>query len=463
MISLRFDKLAAITGGTLSNTEEASKMFAGVAIDSRSKCDGKLFVAIRGPQNDGHNYISSAIDKGASGIVAEFNFPNLERIPMDVPVVKVHNSHEAMLTMASYYRDRSRARFVAITGSNGKTTSRELTYQLLSAVEPYSYRSPGNLNNLYGVPLAIFGMPSDTKVAVLELGISTKSEMPRLAEIVRPQMVVITNVAPSHIEFLSSVEDVAQAKLQLVSAADDSVPVIINADDAVLVRETHKIRDNVITFGMEMKSDFQPDKVTTQESGETFVVIEGNQFRLSLVGRHQVYNLLAAYTVCRTLGYSFNNIDTENILLATEPMRGQRVKYKGIDFVIDCYNANPVSMYAGIEAFFTLQTSHRRVLILGDMLELGTEAVRYHRETGRMISNYDFDLAITVGPLAKFIAQEAKANGVTSDRLLYFNSAAECETEIEKLLQSDDLVYLKASRGIGLEAVLNPFSREEND
>jgi len=463
VISYRFDKLASITGGTLHNTKEASKMFTGVAIDSRLDCNGKLFVAIRGSQNDGHNYISAAIEKGACGIVAEFSYPDLASIPSYVPVMVVPNSHEAMLTMAAAYRATSRARFVAITGSNGKTTSKELTYHLLLSVEPHSYRSPGNLNNLYGVPLALFGVPSNAEVAVLELGISTKSEMPRLAKIVQPQVVAITNVGPSHLESLSSVEDVAQAKLQLVHATDETVSVIINADDSVLLNEMKKIRDNFITFGIKSKADFYPDSMEPQESGTTLVVIEGNRFNLPLVGQHQVYNLLTAYAICRTLGYNFNEIDTENLSLDTAPMRGQLIEHQGITFLTDCYNANPDSMRAGLEAFFSIQSSKRRVLILGDMLELGKDTIKYHREVGLLLTKYEFDMAILVGPLAMYMAQEAEANGINNSKLSCYSSVAECAADVKEILNTGDLVYLKASRGIGLEAVLDCFRNEEDN
>lgn len=463
MISLRFDKLAAITSGTLYNTEEASRSFSGVTIDSRADCDGKLFVALRGPHHDGHDFIAAAVDTGASGIVAEYSYPGLERIPGRVPVVAVDNSHEAMLTLAARYRNTCRARFVAITGSNGKTTSKELAYLLLNAVETNCYRSPGNLNNLFGVPLALLGVPAETAVAVLELGISTKSEMPRLSEIVHPHLIAVTNVGPSHLEFFDSIEDVARAKLELVRQADADVPVIVNADDSILINEMSKIRNDFVTFGLDSSATFFPDKMEITDSGETLVTIEDNSFRLPLMGRHQVSNLLVAYAICRTLGYNFDNIDTEDIVLTTAPMRGQRVTLGGIDFVVDCYNANPPSMMAGLEAFFTLNSPGRRVLILGDMLELGHDATRYHREVGEMLAPKDFDLGLFVGPLSKSVADVIKAKGVPSSKVQHFETAQECAVTVKDTLQPEDLVYLKASRGVGLEVVLDRFGRGEKN
>ncbi|MFQ6008846.1 MAG: UDP-N-acetylmuramoyl-tripeptide--D-alanyl-D-alanine ligase, partial [Candidatus Zixiibacteriota bacterium] len=238
---MRFDKLAAITGGRLCNRAHATKVFTGVSIDSRTIRTGELFFAIRGHKHDGHNFIAQAVDNGAGGIVAEYT-PNIGDVSGKVPVVTVHNSHEAMITLAKKYRETSTARFVAITGSNGKTTTKELAVRLVKAVEDRVYGSPGNLNNLYGAPLALFVMPAETKVAIMEMGISTPGEMTRLAQIVQPEIALITNVGPSHLEFLHSVEEVAQAKLELVKALSQDIPVILNADDAVLMSEAKKIR-----------------------------------------------------------------------------------------------------------------------------------------------------------------------------------------------------------------------------
>ena len=224
MIRLRFDKLAAAVGGTLYNTERAKSEFSGVSIDSRSVTEQQLFVAIRGERLDGHDYVTQALKRGASGLVVEYNYPGLQKVPGYIPVIAVRNSHEAMMQMAARYRNACPATFVGITGSNGKTTTKELTCSLLQAVETDIYRSPGNLNNLFGVPLALFGVPSDCRIAVIELGISTEVEMPRLAAMVHPEMIIITNIGPTHLEFLGSLEAVARAKLEPVSYTHLTLP-----------------------------------------------------------------------------------------------------------------------------------------------------------------------------------------------------------------------------------------------
>ena len=460
---MRFDNLAAITGGTVYNTDNAARSFAGVGIDSRSIGVGQLFVAIRGEHNDGHDFIKAAVESGAAGIVAEHTWPGLQNVRGDVVVVGVDNSHEAMLTLAANYRDKLDARIIGITGSNGKTTTKELTYHLLAAVTSDVYRSPGNLNNLYGVPLALFAIDQNTKHAVLELGISTDTEMPKLAEIVRPDLVAITNVGPSHLQFLDSVESVARAKLELVRNADDSVPLVVNADDSILMKQAMLVRDDLITFALDSEADFRVDAIEPDGVGSTNVTIEGYRFRLPLLGRHQVANLLAAYAIVRTLGFSFENVDTANIQLSTAPMRGQIVKHRGITFLSDCYNANPASVRAGLDAFFNIPAASRRIVVLGDMLELGRGAQKHHQEVGELLAQREFDLAALVGPLSKHTFDCLINAGIESSKLRHYLDAQTCAKDLGGVFRMNDLVYVKASRGIGLEAVIETMAHDGED
>jgi len=454
---LRYDKLAAITGGTLYNTEALNKVFTGVGIDSRTIEKDQLFVAIKGERTDGHKYIKSALSNGASGLLVEYDYPSFELIAGNVPFVTVIDSHEAMMMLAKEYRNTIDARFIGITGSNGKTTTKEILFSLLNALETGVYKSPGNLNNLYGVPLAMFGIPTGSRMAIFEMGISTKHEMPKLAEIVRPDIAVLTNIGSSHLEYLSTVEDVARAKLEIIKHTDEEIPAVINADDRILLEETHRVCSNIVTFGIESEADFHPDKIDIDENGFTQVVIENNPFTLQLPGRHQVYNLLAGYAVCRTLGYGFENVDTSAIEFDTAPMRGQRIELENITFIADCYNANPESVKAGLEAFFSIPSHQQRVIILGDMLELGSAGVEYHKEIGRLLSKYEFGKAVLVGKLAAYYKTGAVESGYSSDKFIHFDSAQTAANEIKSILNSDQIVYLKASRGIGLEKILEVF------
>ena len=455
---MSFTELATVVDGTLHNPSMADNMFQGVSIDSRSVKTNELFIAINGEVHDGHDYVEQAVKSGASVIISEKRQSVIERFSNLTPVISVDDSHQAMLKLAAYYRNQLNAKFIAITGSNGKTTTKELTYRLIKAVEEKIFCSPGNFNNLFGVPLALFQIEFDTKVVVMELGISTKNEMPKLAEIVKPDLVLFTNVGPSHLEFMNSVEGVARAKLELLMKADSNVPAIVNIDDQILYNEALKIRKNLISFGIERKADFVVDNIAKDENNNSLITIEGHTFVLPLIGRHQVYNLLAAYASFKTLVYNFENVDTKKIGLNTAPMRGQIIRKADICFVVDCYNANPESVKAGLESFFEFETSQRRIIILGDMLELGKEAEFYHKQIGDELSIKEYDLLITVGPLSKHINETAK-----SGNSYHYKDASQAAKEIKNLIQKDDFVFLKGSRGIGLELILNEFNYEESD
>jgi UDP-N-acetylmuramoyl-tripeptide--D-alanyl-D-alanine ligase len=284
------------------------------------------------------------------------------------------------------------------------------------------------------MPLSIFTIPETAKVAVMEMGISKPGEMTRLTEIVAPDIAVITNVASSHLEYLGSVDGVAKEKLEMVRLASPNAPVIVNADDPVLMRHVKTYRSHPVTFGFSQEAMIHPDSFEILSDGSSKLVIDGHDFHVPLLGRHYAYNLLTAYAVAKTLGYSFENVDTKSIQFSTAPMRGQSIYVNGITFIADCYNSNPQSLKAGLEAFAVVKTSHRKILIIGDMLELGEEETRFHTEIGASLGSFDCDAAIFVG-----------------------YDAASCASAMKQFLKADDVVYLKASRGIGLEAVLKAF------
>ncbi len=451
MIQLRFDQLATYCKGNLYNSSHNAKLFHGVSIDSRTLNTDELFIAINGEKQDGHAYIDNAIGKGAAGIVAESSYLQSNTLSDKIAVVAVDNSHTAMLALAKEYRNSLTAKAIAITGSNGKTTTKELTFALLQAVEKNVYKTPGNLNNLFGLPLTILGVDKECNAMVLELGISTENEMPQLADIAQPDVVLITNIGISHLEFLSTVEDVAKAKLELIKNTDSSVPLIINADDAVLVAETKNLCDSFITFSVDNDADYKVESITPHADGGNIVKIETHEFYLPLIGKHQVANLVAAYAAVRTLGYAFDDVDTMSIQLDTAPMRGQLIEVAGMKIIADCYNANPDSMKAGLKAFFDLKSNNRKVLILGDMLELGDDAKKYHAELGEYIASNKFDLLITVGKLAKEIYNNCNVSGLK--KVEYVDSMT-LSSVIISLVAKDDFIYIKGSRGVGLEKVL---------
>jgi len=439
--------------GQLMTAGATSQKFHGVAIDSRTIKEGELFIAIRGERHDGHNFINQALESGATGVIIDTRFEQNRRLSERSAVIVVENTHEAMIHLAQNYRQKTKAKIIGITGSNGKTTTKEFTYALLHAVEPKSYRSPGNLNNLFGAPLALFAMPQETKAAAIEMGISSKGEMTRLTGIVRPDVAVITNVGPSHLEFLTTVEDVARAKLEMVTASENNVPLVINADDELLVQEAKKVKKEFVTFAIDQEAGFKPKTIETTEIGSK-VTIDGNTFMINLFGRHSVYNLLAAYAACKTLGYDFAKVDTSKIKLHAAPMRGEVIEKGGVRIINDAYNANPESVKAGLDAFKNTPSKGRRILIIGDMLELGQRSEKYHRELGNSLALQEFSFAIIVGDWSRAVIEGARQAGISINKLRSFKNAAEASVGVGELIKAGDIVYVKGSRGVELEKII---------
>jgi len=458
---LSFGDLAREVEGQLLTEGSGMSSFNGVSIDSRTIANGQLFVAIRGEYNDGHDYISQAIEGGASGIISDSRFNQNKKIALRTPVVVVKDTHEAMIRLSSNYRKRINPKIIGITGSNGKTTTKEFTFALLRAVEPTAYRSAGNLNNLYGVPLALLSMPQNTKAAAIEMGISTKGEMSRLTKIVRPDVAVITNVGPSHLQFLSTVEDVAYAKLEIITESPE-MPLVINADNELLFVEGKKVSKNITTFGIDDEADFKPSSIETTDKGSR-VTIGNDTFSVGIFGRHGIYNLLAAYAACRTLGFDFSNVDCSKITLAASSMRGELIEKGGVRIINDAYNANPESVKAGLESFKATPAAGRRVLILGDMLELGERSEKFHRELGNSLSNFEFAFAIIVGEWSRAVLEGARQAGVSVNKLRSFKNVKEASFGIAELIKNGDLIYIKGSRGVGLEKLIDNINGEGND
>jgi len=458
------EQVAATAAGTLYNTEAADNICRGVSIDTRSLKPGELFVAIRGARLDGHEFVAEAIARGAAGVVVDRRYPRVQSLPGTVGVVAVPDTHRAMIQLAGTYRDSLPTRFVGITGSNGKTTTKEFAYRLLQALGVNSYRSPGNYNNLFGVPLALLAMPQDAAAAVLELGISTRSEMPQLADLVHPDVAVFTNVGASHLQAFLNPRGVARAKLELARRAGHGVAIVVNADDPILFAEARNVCSKLTTFGLTNEAHFRPESVTTEEDGASLVVIEGNRFRVRLPGRHQVYNLIAAYASVRCLGYTFNDVDTEAIDFESAPLRGQVRAVGGVTFVMDCYNANPDSVRAGLDSFAQVPADGARVVVLGDMLELGSESLRCHRSIGRYLAETKADRFLLVGPMAREMLNGAREAGLPQDRISHLPSVEAAARELRRQLNPGDHVFLKASRGIGLERVVDLLEeKRENE
>jgi len=460
MIVMDFNKLAQEIKGRLLNRKFGDDTFRGVSIDSRTVQENQLFIAIKGTNTDGHKYLDDAIEKKCGGLLVNNDFAPAWELQSKTPIVVVEDTHEAMMELARIQREQLTAKIIGITGSNGKTTTKEITWAILNSRNEHVYKSPGNFNNLYGLPLAILNISDDAEFAVMELGISIKGEMTRLAEIAKPDLILITNVGPTHLETLGSVEGVAEAKMELVDAAEDEVPVIINADDAVLVKAARKRKREFITFGFDKKADIPGVLSGVTGGGGSRIMIDGRPVETKLFGVHQAYNLLAGYAIAKTLGIEVIPDDLNNIEFVSASFRGDVERVDGLTIVADCYNANPTSMKSGLRSFehfvrYNRSDEGRSIAVIGDMLELGEDAEKYHREIGRLLAKLNFDLNVTVGPLSQAMHDAAIKAGLDKEKLRHFEDATVAGNQLIEKIQKGDIVYLKASRGIELEKIIN--------
>ncbi len=449
-------------GGTLNSQSLASSTFTGVSIDSRTLEKQELFVALEGEITDGHRFIDKAIRAGAAGLITNREYAQLRSHPT-IPSLSVDDTHVALIEMAKQYRQQSKAKIIGITGSNGKTTTKELTYQLLKAVDPTAYRNAGNLNNLYGLPLAMLRMPSDCAVAVLEMGISIPGEMTRLADIAKPDIAAITNVGPSHLEYLDNVDGVAEAKLEIINASDANIPLILNADDETLMSHAQKKSLSHVTFAIDNDADYRPSNVATDSPGRTLVTIEKSEFRLPMFGRYQVYNLLAAYALVREAGYDLSSVDTKAIEFTTAPMRGEIIDLSGISVIADCYNANPESVMGALESLSKIKPDGKLFIVLGDMLELGSDGPFFHQEIGKRLARLKFERALLIGPLSVETARAAIEAGVDTSKLIHFDNSDDARTYLPGCVSASDVVFVKGSRGVSLEKIIDALRSHEGE
>jgi UDP-N-acetylmuramoyl-tripeptide--D-alanyl-D-alanine ligase len=456
---LDFKTLAKEVNGKLANESFGSAVFAGVSIDSRTITEEQLFIAIRGKSNDGHKHVAEALRKNGAGVMVASDYPGLAGLSGQAPAVVVEDTHQSMMHLAASYRDRLDARFVAITGSNGKTTTKEFVYAIIKSKCDETYCSPGNLNNLYGFPLAVFGMSSADRYGVFELGISIPGEMTRLGEMLRPDLALITNVGPTHLETLGTVEGVAEAKLELVDTMEANSPVIVNADDPVLMTAAAKRDRNFVTFGIDNKADFTARRLDVSADGYPRLKIDGREVVVRLFGEHQAYNILAGYAVGRTLGLDVRADELGEIDYRFAPYRGEIENFEELTVIADCYNANPVSMESGLKSFHNYMMNaavagRRSIAVIGDMLELGVDSKDLHRSVGALIARLNIDLVVIVGPLSIDVEEAAIAGGFDRNRIRHFSDTEQAGEVLVSDIKRGDILYFKASRGIELEKLI---------
>jgi UDP-N-acetylmuramoyl-tripeptide--D-alanyl-D-alanine ligase len=454
MEGLTVKEVVEATKGTLVAGDPGREM-TSFSTDSRTLKPGDFFIALKGKNFDGHVFLSDAAAKGALGCVVSIT-PSIP-LPSGFVAIHVEETQWALGQIAECWRKRHPARVVAITGSNGKTTTKEMTGSVLRQ----GYRvlvSPGNLNNLIGVPLTLFQLRHEHQAAVLELGMNARGEIHRLAEIAKPDVGVITNIGEAHLEFLGSVEEVAEAKGELLPFLTGDRVAILNRDDPYLTRVFPAVRGRLISFGFDRRADVRAERVRSSRDRTLFTLAAGRKgrpVRLNTPGRLNVWNALAAAAVGIAFGLDLDAITAGLEQAPAAPMRMERILHpSGAVIINDAYNANPTSMTASLEVFFRLSKGREAIVVLGDMLELGSVSEAAHKRIGALVAGCRPALLITVGERARAIGEGAAVNGFDVTRIHCCRDHGEARAVLRAHLAAAPWVFLKASRGMGLEKLL---------
>lgn len=429
-----------------------SKEVASITTDSRNVEKDSLFVAIKGLRSDGHDYISSCLDKGALCCISE----RILTESME-PYIKVDSSLEAIKAIAAYYRQQLNIKVVGITGSVGKTSTKE-TIAAVLGIKYKVLKTLGNFNNELGLPLTIFRLTEDDEIAVLEMGISDFGEMSRLTAIAKPDICVITNIGLCHLENLKTRDGILKAKTEIFEGLNPEGIAVLNGDDDKLVTVSDVNGREPVFFGIDNKCSVYATDIDNLGLRGTDVTIgglgdEGATIRVHIPvpGIHMVYNVCAAAAVGMSLKLTPEQIMAGVAELKTLPGRNHIIETDSFLILDDCYNANPVSMKASIDVIATAKG--RKVCILGDMFELGEDEAKLHREVGEYIASSDIDVLITVGKLASDIARGAKDSGAAC-RIMSYHTKEELTDDLGHILNKGDNVLVKASHGMDFPKIV---------
>lgn len=433
----------------------------GISIDSRTVKEGELFIAIRGDRYDGHDFVPDALRKGAWGALVEQSALESKYAAMGGlrNVIPVEDTLFSLQEMSLIHRKKFNLPLIGITGSNGKTTTKEMLASILLQQGPV-LKNEGNLNNHIGVPLTLLKMDAHHKAAIIEMGMSGLGEIRTLARLAMPAVGVITNISAAHLQFLGSTDTVAEAKGELLQTMQSDGTAVLNADDRYFTTLRNKYPGRVLSFGIEQPADIRAGDIrqmrdltdmTLHADGRSVLV------RLRTVGRHNVYNALAAAAAALATDLPLETVKFGLEEFHPVAMRSELKDVKGRTILADCYNANPASMKAALETLASLKTGKRAIAVLGDMLELGATAVESHRAIGATAAKLGIDLMITVGPLAKHIAEGAVAAGMARDRVLDAGTTSRAAALLTVHSRPGDTVLIKGSRGMKMEKILEEF------
>lgn len=442
MENLKLSEIADACGGVFNK----DCVINGVCIDTRKITDGCLFICIKGERFDAHQFAQEALDKGAAAVMIHSD------VSVNGNYVKVADTSKALLDLGAYYRSKFKLHLVGLTGSVGKTTTKEFTY-LVASAKYNAIKTLGNLNNEIGLPQMLFQIDGQTQAAVIEMGMNHFGEIHRLSTAAKPTIALITNVGTSHIENLGSREGILKAKLEILDGLPKGATLLLNGDNDML-SSVKRDDYNIVFYGID-NGDFKAENIVQKDGATAFDIVYFNQRQsvvIPTIGIHNVYNALSAFAV----GY-YLDVDSQaaaDALAAYIPegMRQRSVRLGGVTFIEDCYNASVDSMKAAISALADT-VCNKKIAVLSDMLELGAYSEQAHAEVGKMAADAGIDYLLTVGEQSRYTYESAKTCGI--ENAFHFSTKEELADTLLELLETEDAVVFKASRGMRLEEVIH--------
>jgi UDP-N-acetylmuramoyl-tripeptide--D-alanyl-D-alanine ligase len=430
---------------------ETAARVTGWSIDSRTVAPGDLFFALRGPNHDGNAYVEEVLAKGAVAAVANEAKPGT--------VLVVPDSLAALQSTAVWALAQWGGEVIGVTGSAGKTSTKDVIAAMLAASMPVG-KTIGNLNNHVGVPLSILRLPSEARVAVLEMGMNHAGEIRVLCSMAKPRIGVVTNVGHAHMEAFDSIEGVAAAKRELIESLPADGVAVLNADDPLVAKFREVHRGRTVTFGIDSGADFRAELVQLTDRGVSFTVA-GVPFESALLGRHSILNILAGIAVASLYGIGPAQLTDVVKHLMAPSMRGQRLEHVGVVILNDCYNSNPDAARVMIDVLRETPAK-RRIAVLGEMLELGRWSESLHRDVGSYVAKSGIDVLVGIRGEACHLVDAARKAGLAVDAAFFFPDAGSAGEHLRRIAQPGDVILLKGSRGTHVEYALERFLARPN-
>lgn len=457
MKPITFGDIAEVTGGEILQDDPLA-LFSAVSTDTRTIKRGDLFFALQGERHDAHDFLERAAAAGAGGLVVH----RKTDLPPLLPVLLVNDTLSAMQALAASNRAGCRAFLVAVTGSTGKTTTKDIIASVLGT-RLRTLKTTGNYNNEIGLPLTLLELEEQCEAAVVEMAMRGPGEIDALCRIARPDSAVITNIGETHLELLGTVSDIAAAKGEILEHVPPRGFALLNAESPFIHREAARCKGRVIFFGSDQNGGIRAENIRLEGGGSRFDAVAGawrRTFTLPVPGRHNVMNALAAIGVGRELGLRDEEIAAGLAAAALTGMRLEIIETGRLKIINDAYNASPASVKAALQTLIELAGKRRTVALLGNMLELGPRAASGHREVGETAAGLGLDCLVAVGDLAADIAEGAVGAGLAAQKVFRCDDNQEAISILENLLQSGDVVLVKGSRGMRMEQIVQYLANE---